>query len=399
MTIPCAGPERRDIMGLSIRDILILDYFDGKPLHHRIPPYKLHIYGPDANTRIDSLMEDGWIRSSRPQETVNMLPDKVLSDFLKRYDLSGEGTHAELTGRVISKIPEKDYAHGVPRIYVLTREGKAEIGHHMAYVLNVRENYGLTEGEIGESQNALTQRGEPFTARDILCRAFQQKIALYTSAGEGSKLRNRYYTVANFYLRIKDKAHALPYLYLVFFMDMSGMGNKNNLVPYENLFPTQKGMILLMDEIRKELHLTLEDVKTSFLSSIARMAPRLPFSYFSPQMMASMLLERLRGRDFNGTRYIADRNVPDPSSKSYHYVPYGRSEAKTPLRRTPAVKPKIMAPPVLRMPTFTAPPPFRPSENTPPLPKVPRPGPEKPVMPKPSRKEKKGLLDRIKDLF
>ena len=110
-------------------------------------------------------------------------------------------------------------------------------------------------------------------------------------------------------------------------------------------------------------------------------------------MMASMLLERLRGRDFNGTRYIADRNVPDPSSKSYHYVPYGRSEARTPLRRTPAVKPKIMAPPVLRMPTFS------PSENTPPLPKVPRPGPEKPVMPKPSRKEKKGLLDRIKDLF
>ena len=148
-------------MGLSIRDILILDYFDGKPLHHRIPPYKLNIYGPDANTRIDSLVEEGWIRSSRPQETVNMLPDKVLSDFLKRYDLSGEGTHAELTGRVIAKIPEKDYAHGVPRVYVLTKEGKAEIGHHMAYVLNVRENYGLTEGEIGESQTALTQRENP----------------------------------------------------------------------------------------------------------------------------------------------------------------------------------------------------------------------------------------------
>lgn len=109
-------------MGLSIRDILILDYFDGKPLHHRIPPYKLNIYGPDANTRIDSLVEEGWIRSSRPQETVNMLPDKVLSDFLKRYDLSGEGTNAELTGRVIAKIPEKDYAHGVPRVYVLTKE-------------------------------------------------------------------------------------------------------------------------------------------------------------------------------------------------------------------------------------------------------------------------------------
>ena len=218
-------------------------------------------------------------------------------------------------------------------------------------------------------------------------------------AGEWSKLRNMYYTVANFYLRIKDKSRALPCLYLVFFMDMSGMGNKNNLVPYENLFPTQKGMILLMDEIRKELHLTMDDVKTSFLSSVARMAPRLPFSYFSPQMMASMLLERLRGRDFNGTRYIADRNVPDPSSKSYHYVPYGRSEARGPVHRTPVVKPRIMAPPVLRMPTFTAPPPFRPSESASPLPRVPKPEPEKPVMPKPIKKEKKGILGRLKDLF
>lgn len=386
-------------MGLSVRDILILDYFDGKPVHHRMPPYKLNIYGSDANDRIDELMADGWIRASRPQETVNMLPDKMLSDFLKRYGLSGEGTHAELTGRVISKIPEKDYAHGVPKIYVLTKEGKAEIGHHMAYVLNVRESYGLTEGEIGESQNALSQRGEPFTARDILSRAFQQKINLYTMAGEWSKLRNTYYTVANFYLRAHDNSSALSYLYLVFFMDMSGMGNKNNLVPYENLFPTQKGMILLMDEIRKELRMTMDDVKTSFLSSIARLAPRLPFSYFSPQMMGSMLLERLRGQDFNGTRYIADRNVPDPSSKAYHYVPYGRSEAHTPVHHAPVVKPKIMAPPVLRMPTFTAPPPFRPSEGAFPHPTVPQPEPEAPVQPKPVKEEKKGLFSKLKHLF
>lgn len=67
-------------MGLSVRDILILDYFDGKPVHHRMPPYKLNIYGSDANDRIDELMADGWIRASRPQETVNMLPDKMLSD-------------------------------------------------------------------------------------------------------------------------------------------------------------------------------------------------------------------------------------------------------------------------------------------------------------------------------
>ena len=279
----------------------------------------------------------------------------------------------------------------------LPKEGQAEVGHHMAYVLNVRENYGLTEGEIGESQTALSARGESYTARGILYRAFQQKISLYTMAGEWSKLRNMYYTVANFYIRIKHNDYALPYLYLVFFMDMSGMGNKNNLVPYENLFPTQKGMILLMDEIRKGLHMTMDDVKGSFLSSIARMAPSLPFSYFSPQVMASMLLERLRGIDFNGTKYICDRNVPDPSSGAYHYVPYGRSEARPAARTRHIVKPKIMAPPVLRMPTFTAPAPFCPSEAGKPK-EAPAQEIEKPAPPKEEKKEK-GILAKIKKLF
>ena len=147
-------------MGLSIKDILLLDYFDGKPVHHKMPTYKYSLYGEGADARISSLLANGWIRYSKPSETLSMLPDKALSDFLLHYNLSGEGSHAELVGRVIANVPEKDYAHGVPKVYVLTREGKAEVGRHMAYVLNARENYGLTEGEIGESLSAVSARGE-----------------------------------------------------------------------------------------------------------------------------------------------------------------------------------------------------------------------------------------------
>ena len=382
-------------MGLSIKDILLLDYFDGKPVHHKMPTYKYSLYGEGADARISSLLANGWIRYSKPSETLSMLPDKALSDFLLHYNLSGEGSHAELVGRVIANVPEKDYAHGVPKVYVLTREGKAEVGRHMAYVLNARENYGLTEGEIGESQTALSARGESYTARAILYRAFQQKISLYTMAGEWSKLRNMYYTVANFYLRIKRNEEALPYLYLVFFMDMSGMGNKNNLVPYENLFPTQKGMILLMDEIRRGLHMPLPKVKSAFLSSIARMAPPLPFAYFSPQVMAAMLIERLEGHAFNPTHYISVRNVPDPGAKAYHYVPYGRSEAHVATETIQRVQPKKIAPPKLHMPTFTPPPPFIPTEE-----KVARKEIPKAEAPKEEQAEKKsGFLGRLKKLF
>lgn len=350
-------------MGLSVRDILILDYFDGKPAHAKMPSYLYSTYGSDADLCLDRLYADGWIRESKPQETINMLPDKALSDFLKRYGLSGEGTHTELVRRVIHEVPEKNYDHAVPKVYVLEQKGRAEVGRHMAYVLNVRESYGLTEGEIGESQSALVLKGNPYTARDILERAFQQKSSLYTMAGEWSKLRNLYYVTANFYLRAEARHKALPCLFLVFFLDMSGMGNKNTVTPYENLFPTQKGMILLIDEVRHQEKMTTEEVKSSFLSSIARMAPRLPFSYFSPQVMAAQLLERLRGVPFNGTKYIAERNVPDPSSGSYHYVPWGRDEAERTEKVPKFTAPKIMAPPSLRMPpAFTRPVPFESTE-------------------------------------
>lgn len=241
---------------------------------------------------------------------------------------------------------------------MLEPKGRTEVGRHMAYVLNVRENYGLTEGEIGESRSALALKGNPCSARDILERAFQQKVSIYTMAGEWSKLRNLYYVMANFHLRAEAGDKALSCLFLVFFLDMSGMGNRNTVIPYENLFPTQKGMILLLDEVRHRENMTAEEVKAAFLSSVARMAPRLPFSYFSPQVMAAQLLERLRGVPFNGAKYIAERNVPDPSAGAYHYVPWGREEAGS-LKEVPKFtvpkswrRPACVCRPLLRGPSL-----------------------------------------------
>ncbi len=318
------------IMGLSVRDILILDYFDGKPVHTKAPAYQEKVLGPHANQRIRLLLEEGWIRYTRPQETVNMLPDKALADFLAHYGYSPEGSHAQLVRRVIENIPETDYAHAVPKLYIATMDGRREMNSHMAYILNARGNYGLTEGEIGEAQRTLAARREPCSAKSILLRAFQQKIEIFTMGGEWTRLRNLYFTMGNFYVRQDENHTALTMLYLVFLLDMSGMENRNRLVTYEELFPTQKGIILLMNQLRKELGMSEMAVKTDFLSSIARMGPRLPFSYFSPQVMARILVERLRGFDFDRTRYISEANTPDASSKAYHYrsVPFSPPEGR-----------------------------------------------------------------------
>ena len=86
-------------------------------------------------------------------------------------------------------------------------------------------------------------------------------------------------------------------------------------------------MILLLDEVRHRENMTAEEVKAAFRFFCRAHGAETAVLLFSPQVMAAQLLERLRGVPFNGAKYIAERNVPDPSAGAYHYVPWGREEA------------------------------------------------------------------------
>ena len=44
-------------MSLSVKDILLLDYFDNKPLHTEISVYKEKIYGKNTHERLLSLLD------------------------------------------------------------------------------------------------------------------------------------------------------------------------------------------------------------------------------------------------------------------------------------------------------------------------------------------------------
>ena len=220
-------------------------------------------------------------------------------------------------------------------------------------------------------------------------------------AGEWTKLRNLYFTWANFSLRSRKNEDALTYLCLVFFLDMSGMENRNALVQYEKLFPTQKGIIILMNQIREELSLSDSAMKSFFLTSIARSAPRIPFAYFSPMTMAGLLIERLSGTEFNHKKYEALRNIPDPTAGAYRYtaLPDEKPEAEEKATSSAAStfliqrKARPVVPPVLKMPTFTAPPPFIPPDAR----KKEEPKEEK--KPLSQQPKKTGWLGKLQHLF
>ena len=53
-------------MNLSIQDVLILDFFNGKPVHALIPEYQRDLYGADANARIHDLCEGRRMDAREP---------------------------------------------------------------------------------------------------------------------------------------------------------------------------------------------------------------------------------------------------------------------------------------------------------------------------------------------
>ncbi len=68
-------------MSLSVKDILLLDYFDNKPLHTEISVYKEKIYGKNTHERLLSLLDNGWIRYSTPKESFAHASGKSLVGF------------------------------------------------------------------------------------------------------------------------------------------------------------------------------------------------------------------------------------------------------------------------------------------------------------------------------
>ena len=141
-----------------------------------------------------------------------------------------EGSHAQLVRRVVDNIPETDYAHAVPKLYIATMDGRREMNSHMAYSTECPGKITTDGREIGEAQRTLARR-EPCSAKSILLRAFQQKIEIFTMGGEWTRLRNLYFTMGNFYVRQDENHTALTMLYL----DPAGYVRYGKPQPPDNL--------------------------------------------------------------------------------------------------------------------------------------------------------------------
>ena len=168
---------------------------------------------------------------------------------------------------------------------------------------------------------------------------------------------------------------------------MSGAENGHSVVPYEKLFPTQKGIIVLMEQLRQKLGMTDSEVRSAFLTACAREALPIPYSYFSPRVMSDILIERLAGEDFDRNKYLPRRNPPA-------MIRRGRFSGDALLPSPGAASPKMPAIPV---PEYTPPEAFVPSEA-----KKKAPMPRRPSRPRPPEREevrKKGWFSAIRSAF
>ncbi len=317
--------HRQNKNPLPVIDLLLLNEFDGKQENYEIPAYRVEEFGKDYLKRVQRLLNDGYLKFSSTEESLNSLTIPRLKDILRGNNQKLSGNKSELVKRILENIPSKNYEGFLPKIYKLSPIGRKEIENRSAYIENKQQQYGFLNSEI-ESVEKTLPATEKNSAGKIFEKLFARNMLKHQSEKNFGLLRNNYFLVHKFLIKRGRIEESLRALLTVIYFDLSGMSNDNFVEEYysrERLLDTS-----IWGEIDKEktaLNLSDDTLMKLFEESV-RQTVKLPFSYFEIETMKSMILDRLHGQMNLFERYEKYRNVPSEDNPHYEYFDFSREQ-------------------------------------------------------------------------
>lgn len=144
-------------MSLSAIEIFLLDHYDHRPVDEPLSEYWQSNIGQDYKERLDWLYKKGYLKIGSVEDSLPCLTVPALKDILRSKGLILSGRKDILVQRILENIPVEDYQDKLPKIYVLTEEGKHQVDSH-ADELKAVKNYG---GFLPEESSGTT--AEPST--------------------------------------------------------------------------------------------------------------------------------------------------------------------------------------------------------------------------------------------
>lgn len=148
-------------MSLSVIEIFLLDHYDHRPVDEPLSEYWQSNVGEDYKERVEWLYKKGYLKIGSVEDSLPCLTVPALKDILRSKGLILSGRKDVLVQRILENIPVEDYQDKLPKIYVLTEEGKHEVDSH-ADELKAVKNYGgfLPEESAGTTSEPSTHNNQ-----------------------------------------------------------------------------------------------------------------------------------------------------------------------------------------------------------------------------------------------
>ena len=238
---------------LSVRDLFILERFDGREVGYKIPEYELEEFGRDAADRVNCLIEGGYLTYAEPKIALNVLTIPQLKEILRANGKKLSGKKDDLIARIIETCTNYD----VPKVYTATAKGINELETRDYFFENKRNFYDFLNAEIESAEGDGVNPLEKLFSRDMIkhVRAQNYSSLAYTYEKYGKYLQNH-----------EREDEALTAYLTAAYLQLTGMGDYSVIVDYKDLFYVfDEGIWREIDDLKTALNFSdakLESVHT-----------------------------------------------------------------------------------------------------------------------------------------
>ena len=311
-------------MELSVKDVYLLDFYNGRIKDYTIYESQYSVYGADYKKRVQWLLENGYFTFENDEEALMHLTNKELQDILKANLQKSSGVKKVLVQRIMENVSREEYISKVEHRYKITDKGKNEIEDKAIYLESKNKGYGFLETEIAHAENEFKKQGN-FDKDEVLLFLFNKKIDEQKSKENYVQLKNSFSSLSDYFVRRGKLEDALKTSLLSIYIDFSGMNDKNNVSTYENsneYIETNRFLNEAFFARDLSSNIISLNVDVSNLAELLREALcfyglRLPFQYYDDDVFCNMIIDALNGEKDILVKYEKYRNVPEGNNPNY----------------------------------------------------------------------------------
>ena len=311
-------------MELSVKDVYLLDFYNGRIKDYTISESQYSVYGADYKKRVQWLLENGYFTFENDEEALMHLTNKELQDILKANLQKSSGVKKVLVQRIMENVSREEYISKVEHRYKITDKGKNEIEDKAIYLESKDKGYGFLETEIAHVENEFKKQGN-FDKDEVLLFLFNKKIDEQKSKKNYEQLRYSFLSLSHYFVRRGKLEDALKTSLLSIYIDFSGMDDKNKVSTYKNSneyieinrFLNEAFFARDLSSNIISLNVDVSNLAELLREALCFYGLRLPFQYYDDDVFCNMIIDALNGEKDILVKYEKYRNVPEGNNPNY----------------------------------------------------------------------------------